>query len=108
MDPQVTVTASEKTTKGGLDAHEYGYTLADIHMLRSLLLRESNNRGDFWSHSLQNPDLPLICCGDQDIRVHIKICHDIPRGLRAEIVSHDGDFNRILSDECRAGAALFV
>ncbi len=108
MDPPSTVTTPEHRTKGGLDVHEYGYTLSSIHRLRSLLLRESNNRGEFWSHAFQTPELPLICRGDQDFRVHIKSCHENPRSLRTEIVSHDANFHQILSDECGSSPASFM
>ena len=108
MDPPSKVTTSAKRTKGDLDANVCAYTLSSIHRLRNLLLRESNSRGEFWSHEFRNPDLPLICCGDQDIRVHIKICHENPQGLRTEIVSHDANFHQILLDECEASPALFM
>ncbi len=117
MESPLTVIASEKTTKGGLDANEYDSSFSDKDRLRSLLFRECNDRGKFWNHKSQNSDLPLICCEYKDIRVRIMIGQQDPWIPRNGNVSHDRnchlvsqvrDFHLINSDEYRASPALFV
>lgn len=92
----------------GGDAHEYTYTFTDTHRLKSLLLRKSRDRQNFWSHLFQNPELSLICCGDEDIRVHVKIWGENLQDLRTELVSNDKDFHRILLYEDRARSVSLV
>ena len=107
MEIVSTANVSAKTTKGGSDTYGHDYTLSDKHRLRSLLLRESDNRRKSWSHLFRIPDSSLSCCENQDIRVHINICYEKPWKLSTETVTRDEDFHRILY-EYRANTALFV
>ncbi|KID95626.1 hypothetical protein MAJ_08416, partial [Metarhizium majus ARSEF 297] len=56
---------------GGLGAQTHGDTLPDVDRFRNLLLRVRGDRKTFWSYSFQDPEMPLICCGDEHVRVHV-------------------------------------
>ncbi|KID91352.1 hypothetical protein MGU_01322 [Metarhizium guizhouense ARSEF 977] len=64
-------TATDQTIMGGLGAQTHGDTLPDVDRFRNLLLRVRGDRKTFWSHSFQDPEMQLICCGDEHVRVHV-------------------------------------
>ena len=106
MDRSLTVNKLEKAEEF-LDAYELDYTISDMHRLRSLLLREIDDRLRFWSHFFFNKEISVICCEYGDIEVHIMRSHKDRSDLTAETVSNGEDFHRVLSDNDR-GPAFFV